>query len=97
MAEHAAKGRRLNIEVMDIYEVQSKKCASPVVVHDTCQAYRLSLVPTRAEIHLELSKRENAQRRTVGASAWILSGIKIEELRYVDSQTRPYLRLNVNE
>lgn len=84
MADKASRDRRKNIEVMDIYEVQSKKCMSPVerllFLRITCVTVA---VPTRAEIQLQLSKRENLEHRAVGASAWISAGLKIDETRLV--------------
>ena len=41
------------------------------------------LVPTRAEIQLELTKAENGAARNLrGVAAWVASGLKLEEQRY---------------
>ena len=83
MADTAARQRRNNIEVMDIYDIQVSKreqrnCPLPAYVYANSD-----LVPTRAEIQRELTLEENSARGIKGAAAWITFGLKIQAQQYV--------------
>ncbi len=89
-AESAARERHNKYEVMDIYDVQSVKCeSSPCPDPNEFSTRTLympehTIVPTQQQIQLELAKAENTrQGAQQGVAAWIVSGLKLEESKYV--------------
>ena len=69
-------------EHLKIYEVKSEKCMISLYRHLIYNFSRL-LVPSMAEIWLELSEKEVRQGNLSGAVATLTEGLAIEQAQYV--------------
>jgi hypothetical protein len=65
---------------MDIYNIKTKQCEpSQVMIALSLHSF---LVPSCAEILLELTDNEMGSSRSKRHTTWIGSGIKIQEMQY---------------
>jgi hypothetical protein len=79
--KHAQLERVRDITVMDIYDIKAKRREldhSALVEFSDARA----LVPSRAEILLDLTQKEVDNSGYKGHAAWLESGLKIQETQY---------------
>jgi hypothetical protein len=78
--EERAKTERIcDVTVMDIYDIKMERREFD---HSTLVLFDNWLVPSRAEILLELTEKEVGTSGHKGHAAWLASGFKIQEIQY---------------
>jgi hypothetical protein len=78
--ENAQREQGCDIKDMDIYNIKTKQCEpSQGMIALSLHSF---LVPSHAEILLELTDNEMGSSRSKRHATWIGSGIKIQEMQY---------------
>ena len=77
--ENAQRERGRDVKVMDIYDIKTKQC-EPGQASIALPLHQF-LVPSRAEILLELTEEQIGDSNRKRHATWIGSGLKIQEMQ----------------
>src|SRR3981081_2890470 len=77
--EHARRERAHDVTVMDIYDIKMER--REFDLSTLVSLSKLASVPSRAEILLELTEKEIGTSGHRGHTAWLASGLKIQEMQ----------------